>query len=638
MRNILLISACFLLIFSASLFSEQLSPEEDAALYNQIMILRGQSGISQEVGEETQIIKCGTPFIMEIKDKVKYASPATQQAWAMFLYDRFDTEAPDTLGSPGGHFLIHYATTGVHAAYTGGNLGIDPGTGIPEYVESTAVIFDHVWEHEVTSLGFKAPLSDDFYPSGGDSRVDIYLVDLATIGQSGAYGVTFPDMAVGTGDQYYTAFQALDNDYQEITEYADRPLDALKVTAAHEFFHVIQFAYDQSEYESTVGDRPWMEMSAVWMEDEVYDDINDYYNYLNFFLPYVNRPLTSTGYYEYGAVLWPKFLAEKWGTGIIKSIWEKCETFPGPNVFQTAIPDAINEISSGNYDFGKALAEFHIWEYFTGTRSRPGFGFEEAADFKDINGDPIQVPDSIREGNYVHNIVSRSTYPIMFDVAFEPTDSIYALGTKYFRFSGFQRLDSTLTIGFKGARQRLLNHTYWPITWYNMVFAYNPNIPSQAPYIDTEVHLGDTSVIRLEEDLLNDYDEVILVLSPFVDLPPNLPRMGFLPYRISASDSSAAIEQITISDPFPNPYIISQSDGQELSVEVGQPEPQAIIIQVYTLAGEKIVEKTVETNKNFELVSWDGKNADGDLVASGMYLIYVNVGDANKVCKVAIIE
>ena len=69
-----------------------------------------------------------------------------------------------------------------------------------------------------------------------------------------------------------------------------------------------------------------------------------------------------------------------------------------------------------------------------------------------------------------------------------------------------------------------------------------------------------------------------------------------------------------------------------------QPEPQPIKMQVYTVSGEKIIEKEVETNRNKEILGWNGLNEAGDMVASGMYLIYVSAGDVNKVLKVAVIE
>ena len=48
----------------------------------------------------------------------------------------------------------------------------------------------------------------------------------------------------------------------------------MQVTAAHEYFHAVQFAYDYYE------DGWLMEATATWAEDELYDSVNDNVNYL----------------------------------------------------------------------------------------------------------------------------------------------------------------------------------------------------------------------------------------------------------------------------------------------------------------------------------------------------------------------
>ena len=84
---------------------------------------------------------------------------------------------------------------------------------------------------------------------------------------------------------------------------AHRRSTASRVTAAHEFFHAVQFAYDASE-------DPWlMEATATWMEERYADSINDNRQYL----PYgqVQRPgspldfANSTSFNQYGN--WPFF-------------------------------------------------------------------------------------------------------------------------------------------------------------------------------------------------------------------------------------------------------------------------------------------------------------------------------------------
>ena len=98
---------------------------------------------------------------------------------------------------------------------------------------------------------------------------------LGDIAREGLYGYCSPDGAQpDNGDGRAPAFCVLDNDYAR-SQYGIAPINALRVTAAHEFFHAIQFAYDVYE------DLWFMEGTATWVEDEVYDKINDNYQFLS---------------------------------------------------------------------------------------------------------------------------------------------------------------------------------------------------------------------------------------------------------------------------------------------------------------------------------------------------------------------
>ena len=46
------------------------------------------------------------------------------------------------------------------------------------------------------------------------------------------------------------------------------------MTAAHEFFHAVQFAYNAFQ------DSWLLESTAAWVEDEAFDSVNDNYQYL----------------------------------------------------------------------------------------------------------------------------------------------------------------------------------------------------------------------------------------------------------------------------------------------------------------------------------------------------------------------
>lgn len=98
----------------------------------------------------------------------------------------------------------------------------------------------------------------------------------------------------------------------------------MKVTAAHEYFHAVQFAYDVNESVFL------MEATATWAEDEVYDTINDNRQYLPYGpLGYPQRSLgSSSGLAPYGAWIFFRHLSETWPAEvgklpvIVRKIWE----------------------------------------------------------------------------------------------------------------------------------------------------------------------------------------------------------------------------------------------------------------------------------------------------------------------------
>ena len=102
----------------------------------------------------------------------------------------------------------------------------------------------------------------------------------------------------------------LDNDYAR-SQYGIAPINSLRVTAAHEFFHAIQFAYDVDE------DLWFMEGTATWVEDEVYD-----YDQRQLPVPLQQPdPLTraialdySVDLAPYGSFLFFKYAAERLGS------------------------------------------------------------------------------------------------------------------------------------------------------------------------------------------------------------------------------------------------------------------------------------------------------------------------------------
>ncbi|MDF1544496.1 MAG: hypothetical protein P1R58_05270 [bacterium] len=305
--------------------------------------------------------------------------------------------------SPGGKFKVHYTKNGSDAVWQADKDS--DGDGVPDFVESTASILDNVYNHIIVNLGYPSPPTDG--SQGGDERYDVYLRDLG----GAAYGFTYTVdsiVAPDTSTFLYTTYMELDNDYQELQAYKDRPLDAIKVTAAHEYFHAVQFGIEGKEFEiflyvvdgeTRARAMPyWMEMSSVWMEEEVYDDINDYYYYLPFFY---NEPYQSLqqfrdgtgGIHSYASGIFPLYLSEKHGPDVIHDIWMKCADTLGPT-FLTAAGAVLDSITGDSMSWRRAVNEFAVWNFFTGQRAGmapAGTGFEERASYPAFSDSKIHV-------------------------------------------------------------------------------------------------------------------------------------------------------------------------------------------------------------------------------------------------------
>jgi hypothetical protein len=249
---------------------------------------------------------------------------------------------------------VHYVTTGPDAP--------DPTdadvNGEPDYIDAVAATFEEVWTKEVVQMGYRAPLPDAasagrFNP---DARLDVYVEDL---GASGLYGYCQPEPTSGSTFFDAPGYCGVDNDFSP-SQFPSgaNGIAALQVTAAHEFFHAVQFAYDYAD------DRWFMEGTATWMEDQVYDDINDNYQYLaNSAITHPDVPVDyGDEGFQYGAWLFYRYLSETFDPSIIRDIWSRADgSAVGPDDYSTLAID--NVLNSRGTDFGPVFADFSGYNY-----------------------------------------------------------------------------------------------------------------------------------------------------------------------------------------------------------------------------------------------------------------------------------
>jgi hypothetical protein len=187
-----------------------------------------------------------------------------------------------------------------------------------QYVQAVNVVFENVYNVENVQMGWKTPIPDG--TRGGDSRTDVYIKN---IGPEGIFGYAAPEQ--GSVSSY--AYLVMDDDYAhaQFPRYTSY-LEPMEVTAAHEYNHVLQFGYDVFQ------DTWFLESTAVWMEDVVYDDVNDYLSYVGPWTQITQVPMTSFDELDetdpmnvkaYGDAVWERWVQSHYGQRVIRNAWER---------------------------------------------------------------------------------------------------------------------------------------------------------------------------------------------------------------------------------------------------------------------------------------------------------------------------
>jgi hypothetical protein len=579
-----------------------------------------------------------TPIILQARHDFPFLSTeARKSLYPLFTRPSFAPDSEYTFDSPGGYFKIHFAKTGTNAVY---QPTVDNnGNGVPDYVDTCAAVLDHIWAKEVDSLGYTPPPSDGSYPSGwpngGDGLYDIYMFNLG----SSYLGATYPETTYAPAPEWvWTSFIEMDNDYTNYPAYHSR-YDWLRVTAAHEFFHAIQMGYDAYENEvisETVVHPYWMEMSATWMENEVYDYINDYIYYLPAFF---NRPWISLrnfdGLHPYASVVWPMYLWERFGkdtTDIIKDIWIKCGEIGGDNVL-SAIDEILKSPKYNKYtsSLNEAFQEFSIWNYFTGDRANPSlFGFYSEGPLWCVDPPICNTPIRVALTN------EHTLYPATDTVRLLPED----LASTYISFVPPSDTGG-LRIYFEG--------DLGP-EWNFSIIGYQG---SSLPPWDTVVGLTTTP---------SSMNGMGLVIGSwrFTDVPMVIARGDTISaqnyqYRSTAEFDPSLNNGLLppsadrVYQNFPNPFVITEANSTT-KFPLSLTSTSDVKLFIFTSSGE-LVWKHSWLNlsaRNYDITNfpdpsflpfqWDGRNLKGEYVASGIYLYRIVTNGTSTTKKLVVVN
>ena len=260
----------------------------------------------------TQVIYDGTPVLVEARREWDRLRPETQELIRRYLEDESSISANE-----GPRLAALWRDTGEWAPPSGltdeylslvpsalvtttSHFEIKYGKQDAALAQTAAEALEHSYQHIVDQMGYRKPATRADTPQG--KKISVRITGFTSL--LGACGLGNP---LPFGPQIMLS--------------RDTTRCDLQTTCAHEFFHLSQFEYDWNE------SLWWEEATAMWVEDEVFDAVNDYVGYLGgYFFPYPEAPLFALepDNHEYGACIYPKFLSEKWDPGIIREIWERC--------------------------------------------------------------------------------------------------------------------------------------------------------------------------------------------------------------------------------------------------------------------------------------------------------------------------
>ncbi|MDQ4055566.1 MAG: hypothetical protein M3237_23135, partial [Actinomycetota bacterium] len=249
-----------------------------------------------------------------------------------------------------GAVCVHYVASSNDAPV----LTDDNANGRPDYVD--LVLGTTVKVHNTyVAAGYRPPKSDGMRGTGPET--DIYIQD---IGGDGLYGYCTSDQNIPSNGPYDAwAYCVVDDDYAAHQFPTNTPRENLQVTVAHEYFHAVQFGYDIAE------DSWFLEATAAWVEDEVYDAVNDNVQYLSqspLRLPRVPMD-TFGGSFHYGTWIFFRYLSERYPASqgglptVVRDMVRKTDGSKGaPDLYSMQAVKAV--LKARGADLPKLFAKF----------------------------------------------------------------------------------------------------------------------------------------------------------------------------------------------------------------------------------------------------------------------------------------
>ena len=440
-----------------------------------------------------------------------------------------------------------------------------------DYVINMGTVFEEVWSFYIDSMGFDPP---PLNPNNDHDLYEIYIEYLSPT----YFGLTFGE---GSGESCH-GFIKMRNSYTASQFNNHTVLENIQVTAVHEFFHSIQFGYNCYE-------KFWfMEASATWSEDELYDNINDFYRYIPNFFSNPNHAIGTEGTFMYGTCIFFQYIDEHLGgRETIRKSWDYSRDYASPvnDISFFAIDAALQE---NNFSFEIAYNQMRIANQILSSSENAGvYSYEEADGYLTVVSPPPKEDYFFFEKGDIESIDNYSLQ--LYESHY------YSLST-----------ETPISIS---------------LTEVNGEFSFTSIVKTSG---------GDQWIVKsgLEQNIDPEIgiEWITLIVSALGE------NENDWDYSLSLSDGYS--EDFTFYPPYPNP-----SKGQSVNFEFQVITEQTIDFQIIDILGQVIWKYSSHYSKPEVItMTWDGNNQSGQRVANGVYFGIMEGNSEQKVFKITYLK
>jgi hypothetical protein len=469
------------------------------------------------------------------------------------------------------HFRIHYSTQPGHQPPGYPDLGTV--TDLAAHLETS-----YAYHRDVSGMGVAQP--DSAY-GGGLDLIDCYFYDL----ERNVLGfASTMDWAAGGCEWAAWGLIAINTDLS--------PLDfdsQLRLTPEHEYYHLLQFARDPRQSTWFVESTARNSEFHVWPELAQPRGILDWMQH-----PYEAIWDAGSGLRHYAPHLW-FYLEAHFGYDFTTRVWDRC-------CLQMSTEALAAELAAQGTDLDRILADFAVWNYFTGERN-------DGRHYGPAYGLPA-----------VYYQAAQHAYPVAPRII--TGDRVArASGSNYVRFDGPAR-HSGLRLTVDGEPELAGRRVVTVLAvndWGHQAWTLTPDANGDVEFVVPDWGL---------------YGHVALVVTNFWDAPRD---SAALYYTYAAEEVEAAVnlgDSLHLVSSAPNPF------GQATRITYFAPVSGPLVtIRVYDPAG-RLVRTLIDepAYAGHHQVTWDGLDRHGRRAATGMYLVRLEDGSRQQARKVVFVR